>query len=134
MICPIHDKEYSACAHLDHTATKVVKEDRADKHDGEKVPVELVPASFIESISRVLAHGARKYARNNWTKGLPWTRILGSTLRHVYAWARKEDLDPESGLPHLAHAATNIMFLMTWAKTKPELDDRFDYEKKDDTN
>lgn len=102
--------------------------EQATKHDTEKVPVELVPASFIEGISMVLAHGAKKYARNNWTKGLPWTRILGSTLRHIYAWARKEDLDPESGLPHLAHAATNIMFLMTWSKTHKELDDRFNYD------
>lgn len=99
------------------------------KHDSGKDPVELVPASFIREISKVLAHGAQKYERNNWTKGLPWTRILGSTLRHIYAWASKEDKDPESGLPHLAHAATNIMFLMTWSKTRKALDDRFDYTK-----
>lgn len=104
----------------------------AQKRDAGKPPVELVPASFVESISLVLAHGARKYARNDWTKGLPWTRILGSTLRHVYAWSRREDNDPESGLPHLAHAATNIMFLMTWAKTRPELDDRFNYDNKEE--
>lgn len=100
----------------------------ADKHDSEKIPVELVPTEFIEEIAKVLAHGAKKYERNNWTKGLPWTRILGSTLRHIYAWARKEDNDPESGMSHLAHAACNICFLMTWSKTHPELDDRFDYE------
>ncbi len=64
---------------------KAFEKKRAMKNDNGKPPVELVPASFIEEISRVLAHGALKYNRNDWTKGLPWTRILGSTLRHIYA-------------------------------------------------
>jgi len=130
MICPLHKKEFSECGLL-HQGSETSQAVQATKYDSEKIPVELVPVSFIESISAVLAHGAKKYARNNWTKGLPWTKILGAILRHIYAWARKEDLDPESGLPHLAHAATNIMFLMTWTHTHKELDDRFDYYKKD---
>jgi len=102
--------------------------DQADKNDSEKIPVELVPASFIEDIAKVLSHGAKKYERNNWTKGLPWTRIYGATLRHLYAWAKGEDNDPESGEPHLIHAVCNLLFLSTWSKTRKENDDRFNYD------
>ncbi len=100
----------------------------AQKKDHGKAPVELVPAVFIEEVAKVLAHGVKKYAADDWTKGLPWRRILGSTLRHIYAWSRREDIDLESGLSHLSHAACNICFLIVWSKTKKELDDRVDYE------
>ena len=89
-----------------------------------KARVELVPPEFVEDVSRVLAHGAAKYSENDWRKGYPWMQIYAATIRHLYAWAKGEDTDKESGLPHLAHAATNIAFLLTWSKTKKELDNR----------
>ena len=85
----------------------------ASKHDGQKIQVELVPPAFIMQIAMVLGHGAKKYGANNWRKGLPWMRIYASTLRHLFAWAGGEDIDAESGMSHLNHAATNIMFLST---------------------
>lgn len=96
----------------------------ASKFDSGKAPVELVPPEFIEEIALVLGHGAKKYGRDDWRKGLPWTRIYGSTMRHLLLWARGEDLDRESGMSHLAHAATNVMFLITWSRTRKDLDDR----------
>lgn len=96
----------------------------ASKYDAGKVPVDLVPPVFIEEIAKVLGHGARKYGEWNWLGGLPWTRIYASTLRHLFAWFRGEDYDKESGMSHLAHAATNVMFLIVWSKTKKELDNR----------
>lgn len=86
--------------------------------------VELVDPSFILGVASVLTHGAKKYEPNNWRKGLPWTRIYASTLRHLLLWATGEDKDKDSGLSHLSHAATNLMFLITWARTHKELDDR----------
>lgn len=100
------------------------KKDQATKHDGQKVMVELVEPGFVVEVGRVLTFGARKYAPNNWRKGLPWSRTLGATLRHLFAWAKGEEADPESGLPHLAHAACNLMFLMEWSRTGSGEDDR----------
>jgi hypothetical protein len=41
---------------------------------------------------------------------------LGATnaaaLRHLIRWWRGEKIDPDSGLPHLAHAACSIFFLL----------------------
>lgn len=96
----------------------------ADKRDAGKVRLELVHPMFVIEVAQVLQHGAQKYGDWNWTKGLPWTRIYASTLRHLYLWFCGEEKDKESGFSHLAHAATNVMFLMTWSRTHRELDDR----------
>jgi len=103
--------------------------DQADKNDSEKIPVELVPAQFIEDIAKVLGHGAKKYGENNWRAGLPWTRIYGAALRHLLAWGRGEDVDKESGMSHLTHCATNLLFLILWKDSKPELDNRYEKQK-----
>lgn len=96
------------------------------KHlDEGKLPLADVPRSAVEAVASVLAYGARKYDRRNWRKGAEWTRFAASALRHLFKWLDAEDLDDESGLPHLAHAMCNLAFLVEWAKTHPELDDRY---------
>jgi hypothetical protein len=102
---------------------KKIKE-QADKNDEGKIMVQLIPPQFIEDIGKVLTHGANKYAPNNWRKGLPWMKTYGAVLRHIFLWAKGEDIDKESGLPHLAHAATNICFLLEWSRTHKDMDDR----------
>lgn len=97
---------------------------RSKKVTEGKVRVELVPGSFVMAISKVLMHGVKEYGAWDWLKGRSWMEIFGATLRHLYAWARGEELDPKSGLPHLDHAATNIMFLSTWGRIKKGTDDR----------
>lgn len=39
-------------------------------------------------------------------------------------WQRGEDIDPESGQPHLAHAMCNLRMLTLYTKNFPEGDDR----------
>ena len=95
------------------------------KNDSEKlVRPELLPVEALEEIAKVLAFGARKYEANNWRKGFKWMRTFGALLRHLYAWARGEDNDPETGLSHLAHAGCNVLFLLTFVLTKTGEDDR----------
>jgi len=66
----------------------------------------------MEEVAKVLTFGAKKYSPNGWRNGFMWTRLIGSTLRHLSAFSRGEDLDPESGLSHLSHAGANILFLI----------------------
>lgn len=61
----------------------------------------------------------------NWAKGFTWSRLIGAALRHLFAFARGEDRDPESGLSHLAHAGCCILFLITHERCKLGTDDRF---------
>lgn len=84
----------------------------------------LVPEADIE-VARVLGFGASKYDENNWKKGISYSRLHGAVRRHLAAWSMGEDLDPESGLPHLAHARCGLDFLIWMSKHRPELDDRY---------
>lgn len=94
------------------------------KHDAGKPPLSWIPVSALEAEARVLAFGGNKYGRNNWRKGLSWTRVLDAGLRHIFAFLEGEDVDPETGLSHLAHARCNLAFVIEYTKTHPELDDR----------
>jgi hypothetical protein len=105
-------------------ASQEGKAAEAIKHDFDKLPVELLDPLWLEAVAEVLGFGARKYAAHNWRKGFKHTRLLGAALRHLLAWQRGQDLDPESGLPHLAHASCCLMFLTNLTQTRPDLDDR----------
>lgn len=78
----------------------------------------------LEGCAEVMAFGAKKYSRSNWRKGLSHTQIADSLSRHLIAWLSGEDLDPESGLPHLNHLLCNAIFLAENSATRPDLDDR----------
>ncbi len=95
-----------------------------DKKD-EKIQLELIPTGPLREIAKVLMHGVDKYELNDWRKGLEWTRYYGSIQRHMMAWMDGEELDPDSGLPHLAHVATCAMFLLEYQRTNAGEDDRW---------
>lgn len=96
----------------------------AIKHDGEKIPLALLPTEALEEIAKVLSFGSRKYSDWNWAQGFKWSRLYSSTLRHLYAHMRGEDKDPETGLSHLAHAGANVLFLIYHERYKIGEDDR----------
>jgi len=97
-----------------------LKDQTAIRYDQGKTDWSLMPFEAIEEINKVLDFGAKKYAAHNWKKGegFKYTRVLNSLLRHVFAYMRGEDKDPESGLSHLAHAGCNIVFLLYYSKYK----------------
>jgi hypothetical protein len=101
----------------------------AIKFDDGKADWTLVPFESLEGMVKVLEFGAKKYAGWNWTEGggFKWTRVLASCFRHLFAWARGQDLDPESGLSHIYHAQCNLLFLAHYIGNK----DKFN---KDDRN
>jgi hypothetical protein len=94
------------------------------KHDGTKLRYGLLPPEPLEEIIEVLEFGARKYGDYNWTGGIEFSRLWNAALRHLWAWWRGEDNDPESGRSHLAHVGCCMLFLLHHAKRKRHLDDR----------
>ena len=100
------------------------------KFDEHKIPLQLLPFLSIEEVVKVLRFGRDKYGSWNWTQGMDWSRLLGAALRHLFLWARGEDLDKESGLSHLAHASCCVLMLLHYSLTETGKDDRFKIEKK----
>lgn len=96
----------------------------ATKDDRFKTRVDLVPVVPLLSIADVFTYGARKYADRNWEKGFPYSRIYGALLRHVFAWWNGEEIDPESGMSHLAHAGCDLLMLMEYEARGTGEDDR----------
>lgn len=97
----------------------------AVKHDSEKVPLGLLPWVPLAEIGKVLQFGARKYAAHNWRAGFQWSRPYSAILRHLAAWSEGENLDSETGLNHVAHAACEALFLLQMVLERPDLDDRY---------
>lgn len=83
------------------------------KFDGGKLRYSLLPQGTVGKVVEVLEFGARKYAADNW-KHVPdaRARYYDATQRHIDAWWNGEHADPETGLPHLAHAVCCLLFLM----------------------
>ncbi|MCA1995710.1 MAG: DUF5664 domain-containing protein [Armatimonadetes bacterium] len=95
------------------------------KFDDGKPRIELIDGYALEEIGRVLAFGAEKYGAHNWRRGIATSRLLGAVMRHILAFSQGYDEDPESGLPHLAHAAAGLTFLIWTVAHRPDLDDRW---------
>lgn len=102
------------------TAAKAV----ARKDDEGKLRYDLVPPHALEELVQVYTMGAAKYGDRNWQKGLTWGRVFAAIMRHLWAFWGGEDLDPEDGVPHLAHAAWGCFALLEYQREHPDLDDR----------
>lgn len=75
-------------------------------------PYDLIPyQEMTEAFARVAEHGAVKYAAWNWSKGLARVQLLGSLLRHAFAYLRGEERDKDSGLLHTDHILWNAAVL-----------------------
>lgn len=73
----------------------------------------LMPPIAEELICKVLASGAAKYGEWNWRlSGVEMTTYVSAIKRHLAAVHSGEWLDPESGVPHVAHIAASCCILM----------------------
>ena len=98
----------------------------AMRFNDKKPRMSLIDADAMEGLAKVLTFGAEKYDAHNWRKGLFYSNLLDSMLRHVAAIQRGEDYDLESGQLHVDHIMCNAMFLSHYQHTgRTELDDRY---------
>lgn len=103
---------------------QAVPGDKAVKFDAGKLPYHLVPWDAMDEVTAVLRFGAKKYGERNWERGGHWSRDIAACFRHITRWFIGEDLDPESGRNHLAHAICCLFFALAYNLRKVGVDDR----------
>lgn len=101
-----------------------VESKKAARYNEGKDPMHLVPPDAIRAMAKVLEVGAKKYALRNWELGASYSVPYASLMRHLLAFWDGEDLDPESGLPHVYHVLMNSAMLVRYFEEFKELDDR----------
>ena len=77
-----------------------------------KAPMSGLPAPVLMECGLVKLHGDLKYGAYNWREaGVRASVYYNAFFRHIEAWYEGEDLDPDSGEHHIAHAITGLMVL-----------------------
>lgn len=96
-----------------------------DALGAKKPPLTLVPPALAIYTSRVMELGAKKYGPYNWREfPVKYTVYIEAAMRHLYAAFDGEDIDPESNMPHIAHAAACMAILLDALALGNLIDDR----------
>ena len=82
------------------------------KHDEGKTKWSYLPLNATEKVVKVIELGASKYGKDNWKNVTDLDRLYDACIRHLVEWKKGEKYDQESHYSHLAHAVTNILFLL----------------------
>lgn len=88
---------------------------------------DLHPVEAKRRVAIKYQQGAELYGENNWTKGIKFSRLVDSAMRHLDQYIsgdRSED--------HLAAVVWNVNAIMHFEKYKPEMNDLPDYLKSTD--
>lgn len=90
-----------------------------------KMPLHLWPETATLMGCLGLMDGAEKYGRANYRAiGVRASIYVDACKRHLNAWFEGEDHDPDSGLPHLAHALACLAILVDAQAADQLTDDR----------
>lgn len=93
----------------------------------------MLPYNALEEVVKVCEHGNEKYERFNWVRPVAWSAYFDAAMRHMKAWYyEREDTTGDSNLNHLAHAATNLLFLLELQQKGIDTDDRPVFEMEHD--
>lgn len=96
-----------------------------DAIGSDKIPLHLWPETATILGSLGLLDGALKYGRANYRAiGVRASIYYDAARRHLNAWFEGEDVDPDSGLPHLAHLLATIAIVVDAGAAGKLNDDR----------
>jgi hypothetical protein len=94
---------------------------KSERHD-------LIPVEALATVARHYGVGAAKYEPWNWRKGYEWSKSYAALQRHATAFWSGEDIDEETGSPHMAAVAFHALTLLTFMEEQPGFDDRYKKE------
>lgn len=85
---------------------------------------DLIPAEPLRQLACLYGRGAAKYDERNWERGYEWSKSFAALNRHLWQFWSRQDIDGETGLPHLTAVAWHALALAEFAWRHPEYDDR----------
>lgn len=117
--------EWDVSGLMSKLQSSIAPDDPKGAAGAKKPPMHLLPPNALIETAKAMGHGAAKYGAWNFIE----TTVCASTYvgalgRHWAAYARSEDIDPDSGLPHLALIAANCFVLLTAQQQGTLRDDR----------
>ena len=96
---------------------------------------DMIPADALELVAKHYGKGAEKYPPfdnndgygllDNWRRGYAWSLSFAAMMRHAWAFWGGEDIDPETGSPHLAAVVWHALTMMHWS-LNDELTKKYD--------
>lgn len=108
-------------------ATERVETSATGGRKGQKLAqLSAIDPLALTALAEVAGMGADKYDRMNYLRGYPWHLCMDALQRHTLAFWAGEDTDPESGRPHMAHAAWHALALVSFLVRHIGDDDRPD--------
>lgn len=90
-----------------------------------RLPMHLVPDTLEAYAALAFAEGAAKYGAYNWRVSEVRASVYrGALLRHFAKWGNGEDVDPKTGVPHLASVVACAGILLDAKLCGKLIDDR----------
>ena len=86
--------------------------------DADNERYDLISPIGLRRLAETYAEGARKYGDRNWENGFPASVLMNHCMRHINLW-----MAGDSSEDHLSHAAWNLLGVMHFEETMPELID-----------
>lgn len=115
---PVHSDEFiSGISEPQREKYDLTDDGKGKKYDGGKPMIGTLIRVFplaLEAIGDVIEFGTRKYPKpDNWKKveGAKF-RYQDSLMRHMVKFYKGDELDEETGKPHLAHMAWNALAIL----------------------
>lgn len=104
---------------------EVVYNEKTGARKGSKLArFDLIPTGPLTQLAEHYGRGSKKYEDRNWEKGYDWKYSYSALQRHANAFWGGEDIDEETGSPHIIAVAWHALALAEFMQTHPELDDR----------
>lgn len=94
------------------------------KWDRGKLSLLELPWDVLLEVAAVMNYGAIKYNSGNWKKGMPQSRYLDPALRHILQHWFRQDIEPDMGCAHLAHAICCLLMAFSNLRNGRGADDR----------
>lgn len=94
----------------------------------------LIPAEPLEQLAILYGRGAKKYDAHNWRRGYPWGLSFSACMRHLWKFWRGEDMDEETGVPHVINAAFHCFAMCEFMQHNKDKDDRYRQPDKQPAN